>query len=57
MDVVSVHPYLSVAPEALDPKIKVPAGMDLPDPGQTFVGELKNLRAVLDRNGAAHCKI
>lgn len=57
LDAVSVHPYLSVAPEALDPKIKVPAGLDLPDPGQTFLGELKNLRALLDRHGAAHCKI
>jgi hypothetical protein len=57
MDAVSVHPYLSVAPEAVDPKIKVPADMELPDPGQTFLGELKNLRTVMDRNGAAHCKI
>ena len=57
MDAVSVHPYLSVAPEALDPNIKVPSGLDLPDPGQTFLGELKNLRALLDRHGAAHCKI
>lgn len=57
MDAVSVHPYLSVAPEALDPKIKAPTGMGLPDPGQTFLGQLSNLRALMDRNGAAHCKI
>ena len=57
MDAISVHPYLSVAPERPDPQIKVLPDMALPDAEQTFLGELRNLRAVLDRNGAAECKI
>ncbi len=57
MDAISVHPYLTVAPEEIDPKIKIPEGMGVSPNGRNFLGELQSLRELLDRSGAGHCKV
>ncbi len=57
MDAISVHAYQHAPPEFANEKPNGVVGMGLPDVGETFAGQLKNLEALLVRYDASRLKI
>ncbi|GEM_PF-4469773 len=57
MDAISVHEYQRSPPEFPNEQPNGVEGMGLPDAGETFVGQLKNLEALLQRHDAGRLKV